>query len=202
MAPRSKGELALDELDRLTAAGVRFGTVLADAGYGASAAIRQGLDARGLLWAVGIPRNQKVYSAAVQLVPPQGRGRRSVPNEEPVEAGKVLAGFAWRRIAWRQGTKGALAARFAAARIRWATEACGPTTGTCRATRSGWSASGAQVASESTTSAIWIPARHCASWQPPLRRAGSASRRTSSSSKNLVSDTSRDGLGLACTDMR
>jgi SRSO17 transposase len=118
MAPRSKGELALDELDRLTAAGVRFGTVLADAGYGASAAFRQGLDARGLLWAVGIPRNQKVYSAAVQLVPPQGRGRRSVPNEEPVEAGKVLAGFAWRRIAWRQGTKGALAARFAAARIR------------------------------------------------------------------------------------
>lgn len=44
MAPRAKGEIALDELDRLTAAGVRFGAVLADAGYGASAAFRQGLD--------------------------------------------------------------------------------------------------------------------------------------------------------------
>jgi SRSO17 transposase len=96
--PRAKGEIALDELDRLRAAGVRFGTVLADAGYGASAAFRQGLDARGLRWAVGIRRNQKVYSAAVQLVPPQGRGRKPVPNEEPTEAEKVLAAQTWRRI--------------------------------------------------------------------------------------------------------
>ena len=57
---RSKGEIALAELDRLRAAGVRFGTVLADAGYGASAEFRRGLDGRGLAWAVGIPRNQKV----------------------------------------------------------------------------------------------------------------------------------------------
>ncbi|MDB5371049.1 MAG: transposase family protein, partial [Roseomonas sp.] len=117
MRLRSKGEIAPDELDRLTIVGVRFGTVLADAGYGASAAFRQGLDTRGLLWAVGIPRNQKVYSAAVQLVPPQGRARKPVPDEEPGEAEKALAGLSWRRIAWRQGTKGALAARFAAARI-------------------------------------------------------------------------------------
>jgi len=32
----------------LPAAGLRFGTVLADAGYGVSAAFRHGLDARGL----------------------------------------------------------------------------------------------------------------------------------------------------------
>jgi hypothetical protein len=37
IAPRSKGETALAELDRLQAAGVRFGVVLADAGYGTSA---------------------------------------------------------------------------------------------------------------------------------------------------------------------
>ena len=118
MAPRAKGDIALDELDRLTATGVRFGTVLADAGYGGSAAFRQGLEARGLRWAVGIPRNQKVYSAAVQLVAPQGRARKPVPNEEPAEAEKVLGTQTWRRIAWRQGIKGMLAARFAAARIR------------------------------------------------------------------------------------
>ena len=46
--PRSKGEIALSELDRLRAEGLRFGTVLADAGYGVSAAFRHGLDARGL----------------------------------------------------------------------------------------------------------------------------------------------------------
>jgi SRSO17 transposase len=41
-----------------------------------------------------------------------------MPDEEPAEAEKVLAELAWRRIAWRQGTKGALAARFAVARVR------------------------------------------------------------------------------------
>jgi SRSO17 transposase len=33
-AARTKPEIALIELDRLMAAGLRFGTVLADAGYG------------------------------------------------------------------------------------------------------------------------------------------------------------------------
>ena len=118
MAARGKGEIALDELDRLTATGLRFGTVLADAGYGASAAFRQDLDTRGLRWAVGILRNQKVYSTAVLLVPLQGPGRKPVPSEEPLEAEKVLTAQNWRRITWRQGTRGALAARFAAVRIR------------------------------------------------------------------------------------
>ena len=97
---------------------MRFGTVLADAGYGTSAAFRHGLDARGLAWAVGIARNQKVYGADVQLVPPQGRARRLVPSEEPHEAEAVLAALPWRRVTWRHGTKGPLVARFAAQRIR------------------------------------------------------------------------------------
>ena len=115
---RSKGEIALAELDRLRAAGVRFGIVLADAGYGASAAFRHGLDERSLAWAVGIPRNQKVYGADVRLVPPGGRKRRPVPDQEPREAEAVLAELPWRRVTWRRGTKGPLAARFAATRIR------------------------------------------------------------------------------------
>ncbi len=115
---RSKGEIALAELDRLRAAGVRFGTVLADAGYGASAAFRRGLDARGQRWAVGIPRNQKVYGPDVQLNPPTGRKRRPVPDQEPRTAEAVLAERAWRRITWRYGTKGPLAARFAVLRVR------------------------------------------------------------------------------------
>jgi len=118
IVPRSKGEIALAELDRVRAAGLRFGLVLADAGYGASAAFRRGLDQRGLAWAVGIPRNQKVYDADVQLVPPGGRRRRPVPDREPREADAALAGLPWRRITWRHGTKGPLAARFAATRIR------------------------------------------------------------------------------------
>src|SRR3954454_15172172 len=60
-AARTKPAIALAEIDRVIAAGVRFGCVLADAGYGLSAPFRQGLTTRGLAWAVGIPRHQKVY---------------------------------------------------------------------------------------------------------------------------------------------
>src|SRR5271166_2410549 len=56
---RTKLEIALAEIDRIIAAGVRFGCVLADAGYGQSALFRQELAARKLTWAVGIPRHLK-----------------------------------------------------------------------------------------------------------------------------------------------
>ena len=47
-AHRTKPEIALAEIDRVRAGGVRFGCVLADAGYGLSAPFRQGLSERGL----------------------------------------------------------------------------------------------------------------------------------------------------------
>ena len=46
---RSKPEIALAELKRALEAGVRFRAVVADAGYGISAAFRQALSALGLL---------------------------------------------------------------------------------------------------------------------------------------------------------
>jgi SRSO17 transposase len=58
-AARAKGEVALAEIDRVLALGLRFGCVLADAGYGNSALFRQALTARGLCWAVGIPKVQR-----------------------------------------------------------------------------------------------------------------------------------------------
>ncbi|GAN98144.1 transposase [Komagataeibacter europaeus NBRC 3261] len=60
--------MAIEEIDCLCAADVRFGCVLADADYGLSALFRQALSARNLRWAVGIPRHQKVFSADVELV--------------------------------------------------------------------------------------------------------------------------------------
>jgi SRSO17 transposase len=41
LAARTKPEIAIEEIDRLRAAGLRFGPVLADAGYGLSAPFRQ-----------------------------------------------------------------------------------------------------------------------------------------------------------------
>jgi SRSO17 transposase len=122
VSPRSKPEIALAEIDRVRQAGLRFGCVLADAGYGSSADFRQALSERGLTWAVGIPRTQKVYARDVDLFWPraeQGRPRKHpVPSEAARSAADVLAARSWRRIAWRQGTKGMLAARFAAVRVR------------------------------------------------------------------------------------
>ena len=120
--PRTKPEIALCELDRIRAAGVRFGVVLADAGYGISAAFRAALSDRGLKWAVGIPRIQKVFLADVAMVPPPPSRRPSsqvlVPAAEAVSAEALLEGEVWRATTWRRGTKGPLRARFAARRVR------------------------------------------------------------------------------------
>jgi len=119
---RTKPELALAELDRVIAAGVRFGCVLADAGYGLSASFRQGLTARKLAWAVGIPRHLKVYPADVRMIWPvvkRGRPRkRYIPNVLSKPAEDMLAAARWQTISWRTGTKGKLKARFAAVRVR------------------------------------------------------------------------------------
>lgn len=50
--PKTKAEIALEEIDRVRAAGVEFGVVLADAGY-CGAEFRKALSARGFTWAVG-----------------------------------------------------------------------------------------------------------------------------------------------------
>ena len=119
---QTKPEIALQEIDRVRAAGVRFGCVLADAGYGVSAAFRQGLSARGLIWSVGVARTQKLFTTTVGLLFPRaGRGKprqHAVPSEKAEAAAAVLAACRWRRIAWRRGSKGVLSARFAAVRVR------------------------------------------------------------------------------------
>jgi SRSO17 transposase len=121
-AARSKPEIALDELQHVMQAGVSFGAVVTDAGYGISASFRQRLSALGLLWAVGIPRIQKVYPANVQLVPaPVTRGgprKTLIPDQESILAEAMLAKASWRQITWRRGTKGPLRAKFAAVRVR------------------------------------------------------------------------------------
>ncbi len=118
---RTKPDVALAEIDRVIAAGVRFGCVLADAGYGLSAPFRQGLTARNLAWAVGIPRHLKVYPVGVRLIWPvakRGRPRRRhVPDILSIPAEDMLADTKWQTVSWRTGTKGKLKARFAAVRV-------------------------------------------------------------------------------------
>jgi SRSO17 transposase len=119
---RTKPEIALEEIDRVRRADVRFGCVLADAGYGLSAPFRQGLSERGLNWAVGAGARQKVYPVDVALIfPVAGRGRprkNHVPDVKSLSAEKTLQAASWRTLSWRRGTRGLLKARFAAVRIR------------------------------------------------------------------------------------
>ncbi|SDD36237.1 DDE superfamily endonuclease [Bradyrhizobium brasilense] len=89
---------------------------------GSGAPFRQGLTARGLLWAVGIPRQLKVYPADVKLVWPntkvRGKPRKHhVPDVLSIAA-EMLSDAKWKTVSWRSGTKGRLKARFAAVRIR------------------------------------------------------------------------------------
>src|SRR5271168_4123948 len=102
---RTKPEIALAEIDRAIAAGVGFGCVLADAGYGLSAPFRQGLTARNLAWAVGIPRHLKVYPVDVRLLWPvakRGRPRRRHdPDILSMPAEDMLANAKWQTVSWR-----------------------------------------------------------------------------------------------------
>ena len=91
--------------------GVRFRCALADAGYGLSAPFRQGLTARKLAWAVGIPRHSRCtplgYSSFGQLLKVRGRPRkRHVPDSLSTAAEDMLASAQWRTVSWRSGTKG------------------------------------------------------------------------------------------------
>ena len=119
---RTKPDIALAQIDRVRATGLRFGCVLADAGYGLSAPFRKALSERGLRWTVGIPFKQKVYPVDVAMIfPVAGRGRprkRHVPDAASMSAQAMLEAAPWRKLSWRRGTKGRLQARFAARRVR------------------------------------------------------------------------------------
>lgn len=120
---RPKWRIALDEIDRVRAAGVSFGSVLADAGYGMCGEFRRALSERELRWAVGILPNQNVYSVNVETTqPPYAFGR---PRKHPVVSSNpasvalfVEEHGTFRSVSWRQGTKGKLQGEFALLRVR------------------------------------------------------------------------------------
>jgi SRSO17 transposase len=124
---REKWRIALDEVKRLRKGGVRFQTVLADAGYGVCGELRKELSSLGLLWAVGVLPNQRAYPAhATTRMPrpsPRGGNRRkhAVASHVDRKAADIIAALgksAFRAVKWRDGTKGPLRARFAACRVR------------------------------------------------------------------------------------
>lgn len=123
-----KWELGLAMIRRARANGLS-GIVLADSLFGSVTEFRQQLTAEGCTYCVGIDSTLKVIAAETDLgaIPEySGQGRR------PTRPGNVRAGAkspsvkTWtqehaadfRKVTWREGSKGKMSSRFAAWRVR------------------------------------------------------------------------------------
>jgi SRSO17 transposase len=125
---RPKWQIGLTLLGRAKATGFT-GLVLADSAYGDVTEFRQALDSQSWRYALGVGSTLKVIAADADLgeVPSySGRGR------PPSRRGKVQPGatsesvLEWakgrkrdfRKVTWREGSRGKMASRFAAWRVR------------------------------------------------------------------------------------
>jgi len=126
---QTKWQIALDLLDGQRRDQASDLPVLADAGYGDAFAFREGLTARGLLYAVGIGKATKVWANGMAPLPPvvrTGKGRPGVrlrrdADHQPSTVKALAEGLprsSWTRVAWTEGTRGLMESRFAALRVR------------------------------------------------------------------------------------
>jgi SRSO17 transposase len=122
----TKWQIAVQLLDQTLAAGVRKHVVLADAGYGDTFEFRESLVERGLEFVVGVNGVAVVWPPEAKPQLRRVASRRDgyersqfVDKKHPAIAIKELAkNLTYRRVAWREGTKGTQAGRFAAVRVR------------------------------------------------------------------------------------
>jgi SRSO17 transposase len=77
---RKKWELALDLLDQARGWGLPDRIVLGDAGYGEATEFREGLQERGLRYAVGIAPQAGVWAKAPKIKVPEYSGRGAHPK--------------------------------------------------------------------------------------------------------------------------
>jgi SRSO17 transposase len=124
-----KWQIALGQIRTLQREGVPPAPVVADAGYGDTTAFRDTLSAAGLDYVVGVKRETTAWPPGQAPHPPQrwrGRGRPPTcvrrtathfPQNLQQLAGTVPA-TGWRRVTWREGTRGPLRSRFARIRVR------------------------------------------------------------------------------------
>jgi SRSO17 transposase len=125
---QTKPEIALDQIRAAVEAGVALGVLLADAGYGNGSAFRDELTGMGLAYAVGVLPTTRVWPEGEGPLPPKewgGRGRpptrvRRDAAHQPVTVKELAIEHTdrFRRVTWREGTKGTLSGRFLALRVR------------------------------------------------------------------------------------
>jgi SRSO17 transposase len=138
----TKGQIALELLDRVRGEGLPGQVVVADSGYGVSGPFRDGLSGRGLHYIVGVSEEMIVFTeeprwdapATETGGRPRKRHRLAEGSPRPVRLKALAERTPLRKVTWRQGTKGPMAGRFAWLRVwpagGWATGDCaneGPT---------------------------------------------------------------------------
>lgn len=124
---RRKWEIALAQIDDALAWGVRRHVVLADAGYGDSMEFRDGLNARGLGYVLAVSGTPIVWrpesDPKIRPRAPGESGRRTRYYDydcPPIAISELAAELPFRRVTWRDGSRGWQSSRFAALRIRTA----------------------------------------------------------------------------------
>ena len=104
---RTKPEIALDMIDRALRDGIPPAPVVVDCGYGDNGAFRATLDLMGLQYVAEVKAGTAVIAGK------DSKGAR-------ISAGKLaqsLPSSAFRRVTWREGTKGKMTSRFATRRV-------------------------------------------------------------------------------------
>jgi SRSO17 transposase len=108
---KTKTELAIEMLTRARESKVPGSIVLADSGYGGSAAFRNAVRALGLDFSVGIRSSSRVWLL-------DSAGRRQSEAIGVDKFATSLPDNAFRRVTWREGSRNSLSARFAFRRIK------------------------------------------------------------------------------------
>ena len=124
---RTKWKIALAQIDWALSTGVRKHLTLADAGYGDISDFRDGLTERGLVYVVGVNGTPIVWPPESDpRIPPRRFKRGKSPTryrdkKHPPETIEHLAQrMSYRKVCWREGSRGKQSSRFAAVRIRTA----------------------------------------------------------------------------------
>jgi SRSO17 transposase len=108
---KTKPELGLEMVRRAVEANVPPGVVLADSAYGTSSDLRLGVRRLKLDYSVGVSPQTKVF----ELGDVVNRGGAAISVRDL--ALKLKTKGKYRRVTWREGTKGKLSARFAMRRV-------------------------------------------------------------------------------------
>ena len=127
---QKKWQIALEQIRDAKKSGYPTAPVVADAGYGSTTEFREGLDALGLRYAVGVIKTTTVWTTNNRAPKPplpqktMGRPRKLLVRDganQPssvAEVAKALAKKSYKSVTWREGAKGVMRSRFACVRVR------------------------------------------------------------------------------------